>query len=278
MTVPLATNGAAAVDPRAACGKPPRKTGLQKLRTTDGNGTAREYTLLVPASYDARTPIALTFVYHGAGATEKDAEGFGLQDVPAAADASAFVFPRSIPFQSYGVGWDDRCGGYDMAFFDRMLAEVESLYCIDARRVFAAGFSWGGDHVASLACCRGSRVRAVAASSCTDEFSNPADFRTYANTPCPNEGTTAVRFTFDPGGDGELSAQLFKTTGELFRSLDRCGADTTRVSEACVGYGGCAEPFVACGYRGLGHALPPGWAADTWAFFSTFRGEPHAAP
>jgi polyhydroxybutyrate depolymerase len=251
------------------CGRP-ASTGSLRRKTTDGAGNPREFELLVPASYDPRKPLALTFVYHGSGGNEDVAKSYGLQNATGAADASIFVFPRGIQFESYGVGWNDRCAGYDMPLFDRMLADVAENFCIDPSRVFAAGFSWGGDHVTALACCRGSRVRAIAPASGTDEFFDPANSCTYENAPCPDAGTTAVRFTFDPRGDGPLSAQQYKATGELFRGLGRCSATSVAGNKPCVSYEGCGQAYVECGYPGLGHTLPAGWANDTWQFFASF--------
>jgi poly(3-hydroxybutyrate) depolymerase len=264
--------------PSAGCGRSGARTGDFHLQTTDGAGTAREYSLVVPASYDAKKPIAVTFVYHGANADENSARGFGLQDAPGAADASIFVFPRGIQYQHYGVGWNDECGGYDMGLFDHLLDQLSKDYCIDENAVFAAGFSWGGDHVTSLACCRGTRVRAVAASSCTDEFTDPKNYKTYPNLPCPNSATTALRFTFDSNGDGLLSAQQFASTKLLFRDLNRCSSSSTAAGDGCVSYQGCAEPFLECGRKGIGHALPPGWANDTWRFLAGFIPAPAPAP
>lgn len=253
----------------AGCGRP-AETGTLRRKTTDGAGNTREYELLVPQSYDPQRPLAVTFVYHGAGGDEGAAKRYGLQDAPGAAQSSIFVFPRGIPFESYGIGWNDKCSGYDMPFFDHMLAAVAESFCVDPARVFATGFSWGGDHVTALACCRGSQVRAIAPASCSDEFDDPANHCTYQNAPCPNAGNTAVRFTFDRRGDGPLSAQQYKATGELFRGLGRCSASALGGKAPCVSYEGCTQPYVECGYSGLGHTLPKGWANDTWQFFASF--------
>ena len=253
----------------AGCGRP-AQTGTLRRKAADGAGKTREFELLVPASYDANKPLAVTFVYHGQGGDEEVAKSYGLQNAPGAEDASIFVFPRGIPFEGYGVGWNDKCSGYDMPLFDHMLSDISDNFCVDPSRVFAAGFSWGGDHVTALACCRGSRVRAIAPASCSDEFSDASDHCTYNNAPCPNAGATAVRFTFDRAGDGPLTAQHYKATTELFRGLGRCSSSGVAGKQPCVAFEGCSQPYVECGYSGLGHALPPGWASDTWQFFASF--------
>lgn len=248
------------------------RNGEFRLTTTDGKGTMRDYAVQVPSTYDGTTPLAVTFVYHGAGGNEQAAESFGLQDASGASSASIFVFPQGIEFKNYGVGWDDSCGGYDMVFFDHMLEELEEQYCIDTTRVFAAGFSWGCDYVTGLRCCRGGSLRAIAAASCADEYANAADSQTYANLPCPDVGQAGIRFTHDKNGDGAYSQQQFETTSTLYRTFNSCSATSTPTSPSpCVTYDGCSSPFVECSYSGLGHSLPANWANDTWSFFSSFH-------
>ncbi len=264
--------GGGGVQPSAGCGKTGSKTGDFTLDAKDGKGNARTYEVLVAAPYDASTPLALSFVYHGAGGTSAQAKGFGLQSAPGASAAGIFVFPQGIAYENDGVGWDDSCGGYDMPFFDAMLAAIEADYCVDESRVFAAGFSWGGDHTTALDCCRGGAFRAVAVGSSTDEFSNEADAATYDDLPCPQATTAAIRFTHATGGDSAYPAPEFATTSALYRSWNTCSSSSTAVSPSpCVSYDGCASPLVECSYDGLGHALPSGWGDDTWAFFSAAR-------
>jgi poly(3-hydroxybutyrate) depolymerase len=152
-----------------------------------------------------------------------------------------------------------------------MLAALEADYCIVTSRVFVAGFSWGCDQVTALTCCRGDRIRAVGAASCSDEFANPSDPASYLDLPCPAKNVAAIRFTHAVGGDSGYPSPLFATTSALYRSFDACSDTSTPVNPSpCVAYAACAHPYVECAYPGLGHALPSGWAADTWSFFSTF--------
>lgn len=267
-----ATSGPATLTVRAVTSTCTRlgPTGDRTLTTTDGAGNARAFEVVVPASYPAGAPLAVTFVFHGAGGTSGGAKGFGLQDAPGAASSSIFVFPQGIPFQSYGVGWNDACSGYDMVFFDRMLAAVEAAYCVDPARVYVAGFSWGCDFVTALACCRGDRIRGVAAASCSDEFRSAADPTTYTNLPCPTQSGARIRFTHDVTSDGGYTAQQFATTSALYRAFDGCSSTASAVSPSpCVGYAGCRQPVVECAYGGLGHALPSGWAAESWSFLTS---------
>ena len=257
----------------AGCGTTPTHTASYSATTTDGNGTSRTYDVLLPAPYSSSTPLALTFAFHGAGGTPASSEAFGIQGGSGASSASIFVFPAGIAYESYGVGWDDTCSGRDMPFFDHMLSEIESSYCIDPNRVFVAGFSWGCDFVTALDCCRGDRVRAVSAASCTDEYANPDEYTTYDNLACPTKQTAALRFTHDSsGGDSAYPAPLFTTTSNLYQFFNACPAFTgTLTANVCTTYAGCGAPFIECPYHNLGHAIPSGWGSDTWAFFASFH-------
>lgn len=250
------------------CGVSGKPTGDLHLTARDGNGALREYEALVPDSYSPSTPLALYFAYHGANGKSSDAKAFGLQDAPGAATSAIFVFPQGIQFQSAGVGWDDRCQGYDMPFFDNMLAALGANYCIDTSRVYAAGFSWGCDQVTALACCRGNQVRGIAAASCSDEFATAANYQSYANLPCPVSPSTAIRFTHALDGDGGYPSPLFATTSSLYRSFADCASTSKATSPApCRSYDGCREPFVECAYPNFGHSIPADWGNESWAFF-----------
>jgi poly(3-hydroxybutyrate) depolymerase len=236
------------------------------------DGTPRELLLQVPEPYDPNTPLALTFMFHGAGATDQDAVSFfGIQNAPGASTASIFVFPQGIDDQGFHNVWHDFCVGYDTDFFDLMVQQIESQYCIDTSRVFAGGFSWGCDFSVTLASCRGNVIRAIALASCTDEFANNNDFTTYNNLPSPAPTNAAIRYTHQTLGDPAYPAPDFATTTKLIQSFNQCATSSTSVSPSpCVSYDSCAQPFVECAYDGIGHNIPPNWGNDTWTFFSGF--------
>jgi polyhydroxybutyrate depolymerase len=259
----------AAVTKSAGCGQAGKPTGTLRLKTTDSRGTLRDYEVIVPSSYTPSTPLAVSFVFHGAGGTPADSKGYGLQKAPGAGPASIFVFPQGVPYQNGGVGWDDSCGGYDVAFFDKMLSSLQASYCIDTERVYAAGFSWGCDFATALACCRGNKIRAIAAASCSDDFRVAQDPLSYKQSPCPVRNNAAIRFTHATSGDWGYPAPYFATTSKLFQSFNGCSSDSVVGNPPqCKTFRGCRSGLVECSYDNLGHALPASWAADTWSFFT----------
>ena len=180
----LATNApaaAGAAPPPArspGCSVTGQPTGMLNGQTRV-RGESRTYLMQVPANYQASRAYPLIFVFHGAGGNGRQAYGWGLQNAAGAADNAIFVYPDAITFQHYGIGWDDGPDGHDLPFFDGMLKDIEATRCIDTSRVFAAGFSWGGDFVITLACHRGDVIRAVAANSTDDEYNDTKDYRTH---------------------------------------------------------------------------------------------------
>jgi poly(3-hydroxybutyrate) depolymerase len=266
----------------SGCGKRALHTGLFNLHTTDGHHVTRTFLVQLPPTYNPSRAYPLIFVFHGAGGNSSQSYSWGLQnvnetsEVNESSDNGIFVFPDGINFQHYGVGWDDSKSGYDMPFFDNMLKSMEVDFCVNSKRVFVAGFSWGGDFVTALACARGSVIRAAAANSTTDEYSSVNNFATYHNLPCPTNTHPAVRFEHAVGGDSAYPAPRFATTSSLFRHFNSCSTASTSVHSStnvmsCKSYNSCSKEFVECSFNAnIGHTLPPHWAMDTWAFFSSF--------
>lgn len=234
-------------------------TGLQSL-SMNIDGVERTYKVRVPASYEAGSPLALVFVFHGNGGNGDAAMSFGLQNAPGAGDGAIYVFPDGIQFMSYGVGWDETCGSYDLRWVQQIIASIESSYCINPERRFAAGFSWGGDMVNALACCLGTTFRAVANASGGELW----------NATCPDTERPAFRITY---ADNDAYPQSgFDQVMGFFRGEHGCESSSTSVSPSpCKAWDGCGEAVIECRYSGLGHSFPAGWAADTWAFFETYQ-------
>jgi poly(3-hydroxybutyrate) depolymerase len=224
------------------------------------DGGARTYDVVVPAAYQPGVPAPLAFVFHGAGGSSKQAEGYGLQQAAAAANqAGIFAFPQGTTNYGSSTGWDDfSCTSPDTALFDAIVTRLEADYCIAPDRIFATGFSWGGDFTDVLGSCRGSVLRAVASGS--------GGFYIKANAE-----DVAYRFTYGTKDTAYSQAQFAMALME-FHDANHCSSTTTPSDPSpCLAYTGCDHPVVYCSYAGMGHQLPTGWGADTWAFFETFR-------
>ncbi len=250
------TTGGGTLSP--GCGNQAAATG-ESMRSMMIQGVDRTFIVDAPAAIDPDAPLALVFVFHGNGGTGQGIQSMGLQNVPGAQDQAVFVFPDGLQYMDFGVGWNGTCGEYDMEFFDQMRATLADEYCLDPGRIFAAGFSWGGDMCESLACCRGDVVRAIAPASGPEFY--PFD--------CLDTERPAVRMTY--ATNDAYPPEMFAQTLEFYRTEHGCSDTQVPVEPApCITFEGCAEPLVSCEYEGLGHAWPADWADQTWAFFSQF--------
>ncbi len=275
---PSATAAAATVPGSAGCvASKSVKTGKFTETGSDGVHNNRTYLAQVPTTYKSTTPYPITFVFHQVGGTSQDAYNWGLQGAAGAAQGGIFVYPQAVAYIdksgiNRGVGWYDQDGGIDMHLVDSILASMAATYCLDTSRIFAAGFSWGCDFVTALAVARGVTFRAIAASSCSDEFANSEDYKTYTNLPSPGAAHPAIRFTHQAVADPQYPAPYFATTLKLYQFLNAAAA--TSVPEGpppCVSYAPAKSPLIECAYTNIGHHLPPNWNRDTWAFFNRFQ-------
>jgi polyhydroxybutyrate depolymerase len=237
--------------------------------TIQSGGMARTFHVYVPTKYAPATPDMLVFVFHG---YTQHGTGTGvlsieyLSKMDAVADAQGFllVYPDGY-MQSWNAG--SCCGAAvssnvdDMAFFDAMLAQVESEYCVDPKRVFAAGLSNGGFFSNRLGCERANVVAAIG------PVAGPLDI-----SPCKParpvpmlevHGTADPVVYYDGGSpSGALSVPQAVATWE---QLDNCtdptpttvymnGAATCTADTACAG-GAAVE---LCVITNGGHQWPGG--------------------
>lgn len=261
----------------AGCKATDARRGLLTELSTDGDHRVRSYLLQVPEDYSAQRAYSLIFVFHGRGGTSEQSHSWGLQNAKGAAENAIFVFPQGIMFRDYGVGWDDSNRGYDMPFFDNMIRDLGSRYCVDKAEIFVAGFSWGGDFVTSLACSRGDVIRAMAVNSASDDYGDQSNYLTYRGLPCPSHQEPAIRFEHALERDSAYPAPSFATTSKLYQAFDRCSSESkpvaaTMSTTSCVSYAGCSKELIECSFDPkIGHKLPPNWAQDTWDFFRSFQ-------
>ena len=241
----------------SGCGNAAAPPG-EAVRHLTVQGTDRSFIVSAPAAIDPEVPLSLVFVFHGNGGNGEGMKSMGIQNAPGAQDAAVFVFPDGLPFKGFGVGWNGRCDGYDMELFDTIVETLSADYCIDPGRVFAAGFSWGGDMCQSLACCRGDVVRAIAPAS-GPELYPPGE--------CIDSVRPAFRMTY--ADNDAYPPAMFAERIAFYRTEQGCSETSTPIEPSpCIAYDDCDQPVIACEYAGLGHAWPADYGAETWKFFS----------
>ncbi len=260
----------------AGCGRAPTLTSGE--RTIQAGGQNRSYILRIPDNYDNSSPHRLVFAYHWRGGTMQDVDGggtsgaawsyYGLREQ--AGDSTIFVAPQGI-----GNGWPNS-GGEDLAFTDEMLALIKDDLCVDTRRIFALGFSYGGGMSYALACARPDVFRAVAVysggvlSGCEG-----------GNEPVAYMGIHGL-------SDSTLNISGGRSMRDRFVANNDCTPQDPpepspgSLTYTCTAYQGCAEgyPVEWCAFDG-GHT--PGmvdgggddgartWTkAEVWRFFTQF--------
>jgi polyhydroxybutyrate depolymerase len=132
-------------------------------RTIEVGRATRAYLISVPASWDRKSPVPVVFVFHGAGSDSESmvrATGF---DATAETSHAVVVYPRAAGRgRRYDVDPPAGRTSEDVLLFDALLARLKERFPVDARRVFATGFSNGAAFCYRLAADRSNAVAAIA--------------------------------------------------------------------------------------------------------------------
>ena len=148
-------------------------------QTIDHDGLTREYGIYVPASYDGTTNFPLLFNLHGGGGTNSAWQV--TSDMRPIADTANFilVYPQARPDPSDGnsFNWIPKVPGTfdDVPFFSSLIDTITSNYQIDQNRIYACGYSLGGDMTFELGCKLNNRIAAIALVARTMQ-ANPNSF------------------------------------------------------------------------------------------------------
>lgn len=255
--------GGDAPEATTCTGKTPQP--LDAVWTLSHGGLARTIRVHVPASYDPTRPTPVVLDFHGytmSAQTQAD-----LTRLPAKADSAGFI---AVHADGTGTpqGWNagDCCGTPaatnldDVGFALALLDELEARLCVDARRVYATGFSNGGFLAHRLACEAADRVAAIAPVSgvigidtCTPSRPVPVmHFHGTADTIVPYDGGGLTGFRAVETTIAEWAARN-DCTGEPVETFaqgdSRCLAHRT-----CSG----GAEVTLCTVTGGGHTWPGG--------------------
>jgi polyhydroxybutyrate depolymerase len=235
--------------------------------TIDVDGLKREYILKLPADYDPNKQYKLIFVPHPLGGTMDMIANGGFNGLEKLSEGTAiFVAPQGVKGES-AIGVTNFAGfenkdGRDVKFFEALLKHFKKTLCIDEKRVFSTGFSYGGMMSFAVGCAMWDEFRAIAPQS--------GLFISGCDTKRIGQGPIAVWQSH--GNSGDLSLDGAKKARDYFIERNGCSTETTPVEPSpCVSYKGCKEgyPVIYCEYNG-GH-MPQSWApAAIWKFFNQF--------
>tara|TARA_B100001173_G_scaffold11056_1_gene9500 strand:- start:202 stop:1344 length:1143 start_codon:yes stop_codon:yes gene_type:complete len=128
----------------------------------DGNN--REYELYIPENYNDSNAVPLLFNFHGGNGTISDQ--IYLSDMRSLADENNFiiVYPQAIadPTDDGSFNWIFKGDSDhdDVYFIESIIDELSSQYSIDLTRVYACGYSLGGEFVYELLCRLNNKIAA----------------------------------------------------------------------------------------------------------------------
>ncbi len=232
----------------AGCAAPALSPG-DSSQTLLVDSVMRKYVLHVPAAYDGLRPVPLVVDFHGIGETGSSERT--SSPYPAALDPEGVVmaFPDGLRGPA-GTGWNvgPCCVANvdDVAFARALVAHVQTLACVDPKRVYAVGVLTGGG-MANYVACHAADLYAAAAPAAFDLLAENVDdcvpvrpitvvsFRGTADSRVPYAGgpsslVPGMPLTF-------LGAQA---TFEKWAEIDGCiGAATPADANGCSLYSGC---------------------------------------
>ncbi|MCC6958230.1 MAG: prolyl oligopeptidase family serine peptidase [Dehalococcoidia bacterium] len=124
----------------------------------------RSFRIHVPPGYDGQSLVPAVFNFHGQARTAEEQDAYS--GFPVISDREGFILV-SPEGGSYPQQWDI-AGVYaedgidDVGAVSQMVDYVESQFCIDPGRVFAAGLSNGGQMAAQAGCYLSNQFAGVA--------------------------------------------------------------------------------------------------------------------
>lgn len=141
----------------------------QNFRTLTHNKMSREYFVHAPANYDETKKMPLMLHFHGGGGNI--ASAIQYSDMGSIADSKGFilVYPQALPepdsAKDGGVWtYKDPLIARDVdniGFVEAIIDALVSEYNIDKTRIYACGYSNGGEFVFELACKMSDQIAAI---------------------------------------------------------------------------------------------------------------------
>lgn len=152
----------------------PHEPGETTYQLTSGK-VKRSYLVYVPRGYNPTQALPVVMDFHGSGSNP--AQELAIGEMKAAADAENFVVvlpvaavpipppdPPPDPPPPPGFTWNvpvDPELVDDVLFTSDVITDVSSKLCVDAKRVYATGYSGGGRLTSLLACTLSDRIAAI---------------------------------------------------------------------------------------------------------------------
>lgn len=234
--------------------------------TLSVEGAKRDALIYLPANNDAATAPVI-FVYHGHGGNmNASADRFHLETYWPEA---IVVYPQGLNTPTASdpegkkPGWQRFVGDQgdrDIKFFDALVEYLKQNYAVEAKRMFAAGFSNGGRMAYMLLAGRGESLAAVA--SVAGVLYVKDDFKMLQPKPI-----------FHAAGkkDDTIKYATQKETIEYFLKLNKCKANGKKINEYLTEYPSASDNPVMTYVHNGGHEIPGDSLPYIIEFFKRFR-------
>jgi polyhydroxybutyrate depolymerase len=302
---PVATAGTGAA-PAAGTGAPTTPAGGQGGPTTAGTGSTepttpqsctgtgragrstvmiqhagvmRSFILDVPSSYTGDEPVPLVLNFHPLLTSASTAEGSSGWVALSNQEGFIVAFPEGQESAAWNVGpcCTQSRDVDDVGFSRAVVAKIQSEYCVDAKRVYASGFSMGGGMAHYLACEAADVFAAVAPGHfdlLEENTCAPArpitvySFRSESDAVVMYEG--GVKQNAPNGFVGEHTFLGAEGTFKKWAEIDGCTGAPEMGEGGCQTYKQCtAGVQVTLCTVGGGHTWPD--AARSWAGIKDYK-------
>ncbi len=151
------------------------------------SGEKRNYLIHIPAGYKGDKPVPLVLCFHGTADWPSHKMNISGWDKVADREGFIVVFPEGLNFPKYWRVYSEYGSGLkndpklEVTFISDLINHLSAKYKIDPRRIYANGFSNGGDLTNLLACKLSDRI--VAFATISGGFPNPQDCKPEKSVP-----------------------------------------------------------------------------------------------
>lgn len=280
LNITIDSAGAASDTGRSSgCGKAisDLKSGTYTITSA---GLSREYIINIPANYDPNKPYRLIFAMHWYGGSMQAVANDNFYSLKTYADNDKapciFIAPNGTGATR---GWD--LAEKDHTLFDDLYKLATEKLCIDTKRVFSCGFSFGALFTYSLSLSRQDVLRAVACYGPAnwniwfpENTHQPIAFYATTGTNEPN-----TKFIYDEAKKLGVKYCLLQHAEDNGCTIPANIPQATSKQHVSTEFSGCKPgyPVKFSSFQGQTsyNEMDPGssvnWiAAETWEFFNRF--------
>lgn len=240
---------------------------------------SRSYILHVPSAYTGSSAVPLVVDFHALGSSGSGEEGLSPYKAQTDPEGVITAYPTGESGPSgnaWNVGPCCVANVDDVAFARALVAQVETVTCIDTKRVYAVGFSMGGGMSHYVACHAADIFAAVAPASfdlLTENEDGCTPPRPIAEISFRSSNDTVVPYA---GGASSLVTGMPVTflgavgTFQKWAQIDGCtGSPTAADSNDCQYYKSC-QGGVEVGLCTMDSGHAPGEANIGWPFLKNY--------